>query len=112
VTDGGGGGAVVDELPGAVCRGRVLDVSKLFGAGTLSSLWLPPSPPVNTMSAMIPRIRTAAPAAIATMAPGCDHHGPGGGSYSGSYSQSPPGGTPPPAPPPSICGWYAVASGS
>jgi hypothetical protein len=85
----------------------VLVVTKLLGEGTLSS---PPppssSPPVNTMSEMTPRIRTAAPAAIATIAPGCDHHGPGGGSYSGSYSHSPPGGTPPaPPPPPSICGW-------
>jgi hypothetical protein len=82
----------------------VLEVTKLFGDGTLSS---PPppssSPPVKTMSEMTPRIRTAAPAAIATIAPGCDHHGPGGGSYSGSYSHSPLGGTPPgPPPAPSI----------
>jgi hypothetical protein len=108
VIDGGTDtGFVVDVDPGAVWVGSVLDVSKLFGDGTLSSLLPPsPSPPVKTMSEMTPRIRTAAPAAMATIAPGCDHQGPGGGSYSGSYSHSPPGGTPPAPPPaPSICGW-------
>jgi hypothetical protein len=39
---------------------------------------------VKRMSAMIPRITAAAPAATAMIAPGCCHHGPGGGSYSGS----------------------------
>jgi hypothetical protein len=83
IGDGVAGGVVVVELSSAVWRGSVLDVSKLIGDGTLSSV-LPPSPPAKTTSEITPNTRTAAPAAMATIAPGCVHHGPGGGSYSGS----------------------------
>ena len=82
--------SVVDDV--VVC-GRGCDVVVLSPVitGRLSSV-LSPSPPVKTMRAMIPRMTAAAPAATAMIAPGCCHHGPGGGSYSGSYCQSPPGG--------------------
>jgi hypothetical protein len=109
VTDGDVGASVVDAADVDV-RGSDVVLSGLIG-GTVSSV-LPSSPPVNTMRAMIPRMTAAAPAATAMIAPGCCHHGPGDGSYSGSYGRSAPGGTPPAPPPPSVCGMYVVASGS
>ena len=44
------------------------------------------SPPVKTTRATIPRTTATAPAARAMRAPGWFHQPPGGGSYSGSYS--------------------------
>jgi hypothetical protein len=81
VSDGDVGGNVVDEED-ADGRGSDVELSALI-VGRLSSV-LSPSPPVKRMRAMIPRITAAAPAATAMIAPGCCHHGPGGGSYSGS----------------------------
>ena len=67
----------------AGCVGNV-DVVEPAGVGTRLLSVESPSPPVKTINAMTPRTTVAAPAAIATIAPGCVHHGPGGGSYSGS----------------------------
>jgi len=70
---------------GAVWSGNVLVLvlPALIGVGTVLSV---PSlsPPVNIISATNPTMLATAPAATARTALGRDHHGPGGGSYSGS----------------------------
>jgi hypothetical protein len=83
VSEGDVGNSVVDVAAVVGGRGCGVVLSALT-SGKLSSL-LSPSPPVNTIRAMMPRMTAAAPAATAMIAPGCCHHGPGGGSYSGSY---------------------------
>jgi hypothetical protein len=74
---------VVVPLVTAGCVGNVVVVAPA-GVGTRLLSVESPSPPVKTINAMTPSTTVAAPAAIATIAPGCVHHGPGGGSYSGS----------------------------
>jgi hypothetical protein len=78
-------GRLVVVVPPVIagCVGKVVVVEPA-GVGTRLLSLESPSPPVKTINAMTPSTTVAAPAAIATIAPGCVHHGPGGGSYSGS----------------------------
>ena len=62
--------------------------------GNRSSVLSAPSA-VNMNRATMPRTTTHAPAVAARIAPGSCHHGPGGGSYSGSNSHSSSGGSQP-----------------
>jgi hypothetical protein len=77
-----------------VVGGKVELVGRITGnRSSLSVLSAPLA--VNMNMATTPRTTTHAPAVAARIAPGSCHHGPGGGSYSGSNSQSSSGGSQP-----------------
>ena len=107
VTDVGSGPVVTDtegtvdvDAGPAVVLGPAATVVVVISVwGGRESSVCSSSPPVKITMATMPRTTATAPAARAMSAPGWFHHPPGGGSYSGSYSDPEPSPGPPPPPP-------------
>ena len=115
-----GSGPVVTEIDGTVDVDAgptvvldppvVVEVTSVCAGNESSDCSSPP--PVKITRATMPRTTATAPAARAMSAPGWFHQPPGGGSYSGSYSEPGPYPGPPIPPPPPGGGGGMICVGS